>query len=162
MISDMRRKAIVFATQRHKAQLDKGGVPYITHPFAVASAVGHLGDDYFITGILHDVVEDTNTTLDDVERIFGKTIRDAVDSLTRRGPKSIGLRGAYPQQEKYVDFLQRSKANPIGQMVKIEDIKDNSRPHRVAQLPEDERGIVNRYRKALLELETPSSGMKLA
>ena len=154
-LSDRARKALVFAAEAHANQMDKGGAPYISHPVAVAVAAvatmcdqfEYFGvsmleyDDVFITGLLHDVVEDCGVSLDVIEKYFGKKVRDAVDGVTRRETPE--------QKELYFDFVRRSKLNPISHLIKIVDIEDNMRPERLNQLPESERGVVERYKKAL-------------
>jgi (p)ppGpp synthase/HD superfamily hydrolase len=64
-----------FATFAHDGQLRKSGEPYITHPVAVAAILAGLQPDVdtLLAGLLHDTVEDTNATLEDVEREFGGT-----------------------------------------------------------------------------------------
>jgi (p)ppGpp synthase/HD superfamily hydrolase len=64
--------------------------------------------------VLHDVVEDTEVTLDDLSSEFGHVVVEAIDALSRRG-----------KAERYVDFIARAKSNPISRMVKIADIEHN-------------------------------------
>ena len=137
------RQAIQFAAIRHKDQKDKAGKPYIAHCMRVALAVWHLGEDHFIAGILHDVVEDTATTLDEIEMLFGKNVRNAVDSVSRR---------EYPKKESYEDFVLRSKADPIGRLVKIADLYDNMSPERRPEPPVELDKKLERYEKALAVL----------
>ncbi len=80
------RKAFDFAVEAHKEQRRKTGEPYIYHPIAVAKIVANeigLGANSICAALLHDVVEDTNVSLEDIERIFGKTIAKIVDGLTK-------------------------------------------------------------------------------
>lgn len=80
------RKAFDFSVEAHKEQRRKTGEPYIYHPIAVAKIVANeigLGANSICAALLHDVVEDTKVTLDDIERIFGKTIAKIVDGLTK-------------------------------------------------------------------------------
>jgi (p)ppGpp synthase/HD superfamily hydrolase len=93
--------------------------------------------------MLHDTVEDTPTTLDEIEKLFGTTIRDAVDSVTRR---------EYPRKEPYDEFVRRSKANQIGRIVKISDVYDNMSPERRIEPPTDLAKKMERYERALAEL----------
>ncbi len=142
-LSSRVRQAIQFATLRHLGQKDKAGKPYIAHCFRVALGVWEYGEEHFIAAILHDTVEDTPTTLDEIEKLFGTTIRDAVDSVTRR---------EQPKKEPYDDFVLRSKANPIGRIVKISDVYDNMSPERRIEPPNDLAKKMERYEKALTEL----------
>jgi (p)ppGpp synthase/HD superfamily hydrolase len=142
-LSSRVRQAIQFATIRHLGQKDKAGKPYIAHVYRVALGVWGYGEDYFIAAMLHDTVEDTPTTLDEIEKIFGTVIRDAVDSVTRRET---------PKKEPYEDFVLRSKQNPIGRIVKISDVYDNMSPERRIEPPSDLAKKMERYKKALAEL----------
>ncbi len=137
------RQAIQFATLRHKDQKDKAGKPYIAHCYRVALSVWGFGEEYFIAAVLHDAVEDTGTTLDEVESLFGKPVRDAVDSVTRR---------EVPKKEPYEDFVLRSKANKIGRIVKIADVYDNMSPERRIEPPGEKQRKLERYENALAVL----------
>jgi (p)ppGpp synthase/HD superfamily hydrolase len=142
-LSSRVRQAIQFATIRHRDQKDKAGKPYIAHCFRVALAVWNCGEDYFIAAILHDTVEDTATTLDEIENLFGKSVRNAVDSVSRR---------EFPKKEPYDDFVLRSKADPIGRIVKIADLYDNMSPERRPEPPIELDKKLERYEKALAVL----------
>ena len=102
------------------------------------------GEDYFCAALLHDVIEDGNVKLDEIEKIWGKTIADAVDSVTRR---------TSPVKETYMELINRAANNPIGRIVKLADNADNSDPERIAALPKEQQFIVKRYRKARIVLE---------
>lgn len=78
-------KAIVFAARAHNKQFrKKGDIPYITHPFAVAFILQKQGcaDELVIAGLLHDTVEDTAVTFDDIEREFGAKVAALVKGCT--------------------------------------------------------------------------------
>lgn len=80
------RKAFDIAVDAHKDMRRKSGEPYIYHPIAVARITAEeigLGTTSIICGLLHDTVEDTDITLDDVERWFGKKVRKIIDGLTK-------------------------------------------------------------------------------
>jgi (p)ppGpp synthase/HD superfamily hydrolase len=142
-LSSRVRQAIQMAAVRHRDQRDKAGKPYIAHCMRVALAVWHLGEDYFIAAILHDTVEDTATTLDEIEAMFGRAVRNAVDSVSRR---------EYPRKEPYEEFVLRSKADPIGRLVKIADLYDNMSPERRPEPPFELDRKLERYEKALAVL----------
>src|SRR5208337_5544088 len=76
-------KAIAFAARAHAGQLDKCGVPYILHPLAVMDAVKNHGRLTQIIAVLHDVVEDTPVTLDEIRTEFGDEVADGVASVSR-------------------------------------------------------------------------------
>lgn len=79
------QKAIEFAKERHEGQARASGEPYYLHPVAVASILADmsLDDDTIITAILHDTVEDTETTLEELEKLFGKNVATLVDGVTK-------------------------------------------------------------------------------
>jgi (p)ppGpp synthase/HD superfamily hydrolase len=140
--------AVMFAAKRHKGQTDKSGEPYILHPLRVMMAVRetmqHQGFNahnpeyqYVIAGaVLHDVVEDTDTTLDEIEYKFGRKCRLVVDALTRR------------DGETYRDFIERVTVSYDAMLVKREDIRDNMDPRRVTE----KHSLYSRYAKALYRL----------
>ena len=80
------RKAFDVAVEAHKDMRRKSGEPYIYHPIAVAKICAEemgLGPTAIICALLHDTVEDTHITLDDVEELFGKTVAQIIDGLTK-------------------------------------------------------------------------------
>ena len=80
------RKAFDLAVNAHKDMRRKSGEPYIYHPIAVAHIAAKeigLGTTSIICALLHDVVEDTDYTLDDIEKIFGKKVSQIIDGLTK-------------------------------------------------------------------------------
>jgi len=80
-------KAYQYAKEQHKDQRRYSGEPYIMHPVAVARILFELGMDYqsVIAALLHDTVEDTNTSLDDVKNMFGEDVANLVDGVTKLG-----------------------------------------------------------------------------
>ncbi len=84
---DLINRAYVFAAHAHAGQIRASGDPYITHPLAVADILASLGMDEstVITGLLHDTVEDTSVTLEDIEHHFGADIARLVDGMTKIG-----------------------------------------------------------------------------
>lgn len=82
---DVVHKAYQYASHCHRNQQRRSGEPYITHPLAVANILTNLRLDLssVIAAVLHDTVEDTEATLDDIERQFGKDVRELVDGLTK-------------------------------------------------------------------------------
>jgi len=82
----MIRKAFDMALESHKDMRRKSGEPYIYHPIAVAQIAAEeigLGTTSIVCALLHDVVEDTDVTLDDIEREFGKKVTKIIDGLTK-------------------------------------------------------------------------------
>lgn len=110
-------KAIRIATTAHSGQRDKDGAPYITHPLRVVAAVE--GDDAKIIAILHDVIEDTSVTIDDLRRDgFSESLLNGVECVTHR------------REDPYTDYVVRCKNHPLARKVKLADLADNSRPER--------------------------------
>ena len=106
-------KAKEIAEHVHAGQVDKAGKPYIGHPAAVAGFVD--GEEEKAVAWLHDVVEDTETTLDDLRGYgFSDEIVEAVDCVTRR------------KGEDRSDYLARVKSNPLATVVKLADLRHNS------------------------------------
>ena len=127
-------RAIQLATIAHKDQVDKNGLPYIWHPLSVMRRVveaGYFYPNVMITAVLHDVVEDTEVGLLDIEGTFGYEIMKAVDAVSRR------------KDEKYRDFVLRAMLNPIGRIVKFHDIQDNLDPKRAVK--DKARHLTERY-----------------
>lgn len=127
-------KAISIATEAHEGQFDKAGFPYIAHPFRVMLRLHNEGAPEFLlcAAILHDTVEDTNVTLDDLTEIFGERIAEIVDTVSRR-------------DESYPEFIQRIKdsGDTAAIALKLADITDNTDPRR----PRIEK-LIERYEKA--------------
>jgi (p)ppGpp synthase/HD superfamily hydrolase len=130
--------AIILATNSHKDQLDKAGELYIFHPLRVMLKM--KTEDERIVAVLHDVLEDTKCSESTIDFFFGQEILDAVKSVTRIEK---------PVKETYFDFVKRSKLHPIGRKVKIADLEDNMSDERMAALPQDEKDIIKRYKKAM-------------
>ncbi len=94
MESDRIKKAVEFATRAHEGQLRKSGEPFINHPLAVKKILTEWGmdEDTIIAGTLHDTVEDTPVTLEDIKNEFGETVAFLVDGVTKLGAARSGMR----------------------------------------------------------------------
>ena len=114
---DIYRKALAFATEKHKGQFRVGGDAYITHPVTVAEYVRDMGYgiDYQITALFHDLLEDTDASEDEIKDLGGETVLEAVRLLT----KDKG----YVMAE-YVEAIQK---NEIAKVVKAADRLHNLR-----------------------------------
>ncbi len=91
-------KAYLFSEKAHEGQIRRSGEPYISHPLNVAGILAdlHLDIDTIITGLLHDTVEDTEVTLEDVRREFGDTVATLVDGVTKIG--LMNFRNSFDKQ----------------------------------------------------------------
>ena len=109
---------IQYATKKHKGQKDLSGQPYILHPLNLMLKMGN--DSERIVALLHDVIEDTDTTLLDLEIDLGLTdeMLVAIDLLTK------------DEKEDYMDMIKRIKKHPIARKVKIADLEHNMDFHR--------------------------------
>lgn len=122
----IRELAEAIARDAHVDQLDKSGHPYVDHPSRVAARV--RGDEILESiAWLHDVVEDTDVQLSDLEQRFPLEVTEAVDALTHRSG------------ETRADYYARVRRNPLALQVKYADIDDNTDPVRTAQLDEATR-----------------------
>lgn len=132
--------AIILAADKHRGQFDKGGSPYILHPLRVMQKA--KSDEERIVAVLHDVVEDTDVTLDELRGMgFDEHIVTAIDHLTRR------------DKETYNDFILRVKKNELATRVKLLDIEDNSDLSRLQEITEQDENRLRRYQKAVELLE---------
>lgn len=140
--------AEAIATHAHTGQVDKAGRPYIEHPRAVAAALDAAGHGPFAVqaGWLHDVVEDTDVTIDNLyDAGFNPFVVRAVESVTRRHRP-----GATP--EPYFNMIHRAAAHPLGRLVKIADNRHNF--GRLDHLQAQDREFLHkRYTRAYAILE---------
>lgn len=134
----------IIAKLAHFGQVDKAGNPYIDHPRTVARILHEqgCGDFCVMAGLLHDVVEDSVVTLDDLRELgYPPQVVNAVDSVTKR------------DGETYMNLIRRAAADPIGRLVKLADNQTNSDPERLALLTSDERQwFTQKYAKARVVL----------
>ena len=128
-------RAEKFAEEKHFGQFDRAGAPYIEHPRAVAAKVDT--DAEKIVAFLHDTVEDTNATLDEISVLFGSDIAEAVGCLTHR--KGV----------PYMDYVARLGGNEIARTVKLADLRHNSDYTRLEEIDEKARARINKYMAAL-------------
>lgn len=133
-------KALKIALNAHEGQKDKGGNPYILHPIAVMNNVETIEEK--IVAILHDVVEDTDITLEDLKiDNFSTEVIEAIDNLTRK------------YDESYNNFIKRCKENELSRKVKIADIKENMDLTRIPTPKEQDFKRLKKYEKALALLQ---------
>lgn len=113
MYTPMIKKALKLMYEKHKDQVDKAGMPYVLHPLTVASKM--TDENTTIVALLHDIVEDTNTSLEDlINEGFSKDIIDAISCLT------------HPDGVDYYDYVKQIGTNEIATKVKIADLEHNS------------------------------------
>jgi (p)ppGpp synthase/HD superfamily hydrolase len=130
--------AIVLATNAHRGQKDRNDEPYIMHPIRVMSQL--WGYDERMVAVLHDVIEDTEVTLDDLRRqSYPDHIVAAVDAISKR--KDI--------DEPYSTYILRVKENPLAAKVKIADLRDNANLDRLPGVEAYDLKRLDRYNRAL-------------
>ena len=133
------QQALAIAEDAHKGQVDKAGVAYIQHPLYVASLVeGELAKTI---ALLHDVVEDSAWTLEDL-RMEGlpEEVVQAVGILTKN------------RDESYEEYLMHVKQNPLARQVKLADLQHNSDLSRLTNVTEIDRKRAEKYRQAIVFL----------
>ena len=110
-------KALRFAYNAHHGQLDYNGIPYIFHPLHLAEQM----DDEIscCTALLHDVVEDTDYTLEDLRLEFPEEVVDVVALLTHDD-------NSEHNNADYFDYIRRIRSHPIAKKVKLADLAHNS------------------------------------
>jgi (p)ppGpp synthase/HD superfamily hydrolase len=127
--------AIGIAVEAHRGQKDRAGAPYILHPLRMMFRVQTEAER--MAAVLHDVVEDTDWTLDALrERGFPDEVVDAVDHLTRR------------DGESYDEFVTRAAAHPVARRVKLADLEDNMDVRRTGTLSDKDVERLGRYLRA--------------
>lgn len=133
-------KAIEIAREAHRGQLDKVGADYIGHPLRVMKMGRNL--DERIVGVLHDVVEDSHFTFEDLEKEgFDDKIINALHCVTKLS-----------ENEDYDAFIERCATNPLATAVKIHDLSDNLDVRRLYRLTENDISRTNKYLKAYQRL----------
>jgi len=121
-------------------QVDKAGVPYISHPLRLMHAVTSPYEQ--MAAVLHDVVEDTTINFDDLRLAgFPPEVVEAVAALTKR------------DDESRLDAAARAANNPIARVVKLAGVKDNMDLSRIANPTEKDYTRLREYEKVLVFLE---------
>ena len=130
------QQALAIAKDAHKGQVDKAGVDYIQHPLFVASLVeGELAKT---VALLHDVVEDSDWTLEDLRKEgLPEEVVQAVGILTKK------------RNENYEEYILRVKQNPLARQVKLADLQHNSDLSRLTTVTEIDRKRAAKYRQAI-------------
>ena len=138
--TDKTKKAMKLCFEAHKDQVDKSGMPYVFHPFHVAE---QMKDEVTtIVALLHDVVEDTKYTLDDIAaRGFGQDVVDALALMT------------HDKNVPYLEYVAKLKNNPVARAVKLADLAHNSDPTRLDVIDEKAKERFDKYKKAIAILE---------
>ena len=134
------KQALKLCFQAHRDQVDKSGLPYVFHPFHLAE---QMTDEYaVITALLHDVAEDTEYTLQDLEAMgYPAEVLEALRLLT------------HDPAVPYMDYVAAVKPNPIARAVKLADLRHNRDLSRLDAPDEKALARVQKYRAAIALLE---------
>ena len=138
--TNLTKKALKLCFEAHKEQVDKSGMPYVFHPFHLAEQM--TDEATTIVALLHDVVEDTELTFEDLEKQgFGEEIISALKLLTHN------------DDTPYMDYVAKIKNNKIATAVKLADLRHNSDLTRLDVVDEKALKRKEKYEKAIKLLE---------
>ena len=138
--TEQTKKAMKLCFEAHKDQVDKSGMPYVFHPFQLAEQM--TDEATTVTALLHDVVEDTDYTLNDLRAMgFPAEAVDAIAMMT------------HDPEVPYLDYVAKIKTNPVARAVKLADLRHNSDLSRLDTVDEKALERVEKYRRAIRLLE---------
>ena len=119
----MTKRALKLCFDAHKEQIDKSGMPYVFHPFHLAEQM--KDEDTTIVALLHDVVEDTDYTIEDLRKMgFDEKVLAAIELMTHQ------------DDVPYMEYVAAIKLNPIARAVKLADLRHNSDATRLDEMTE--------------------------
>ena len=138
--TSLTKRALRLCFEAHRDQRDKGGLPYVFHPFYLAE---QMEDELStVAALLHDVAEDTAWTLADLQAMgFPAEVLEALRLLT------------HDPAVPYLDYVAAVRRNPIARAVKLSDLRHNSDLTRLDAVDEAALARVEKYRKAIALLE---------
>lgn len=138
--TEMTKKAVNVMYQAHQGQMDKGGFPYCFHPYQVAQG---MDDEISCTcALLHDVVEDTDLTFEDLAEMgFPAEVISVLKLLTHQDGVS------------YMDYVRNLAGNPVARKVKLSDLHHNSDLSRINEVTEKDLERIGQYKEAIAFLE---------
>ena len=132
----MTKTALELCFKAHKDQKDKSGMPYVFHPFHLAEQMSD--EPTTVVALLHDVIEDTDYTLDDLAAMgFDGQVLDAIALMT------------HADGVPYMDYVAEIKKNPIARAVKLADLRHNSDMSRLDAPTERDLERAEKYRRAI-------------
>lgn len=138
--TEMTKKALHLSFDAHKDQVDKSGIPYVYHPFHLAEQME--SEETVTVALLHDVVEDTDYTIEDIIAMgFPKPVTDALALMT------------HDMIVPYMDYVAKIKTNPIAKAVKLADLRHNSDTSRLEYVDEKVLRRIRKYHDAIELLE---------
>lgn len=148
------KKAYTFSEKAHSGQIRRSGEPYISHPLGVAAILAdlHLDLSSIATGLLHDTVEDTAATLEDIEREFGKSIAELVDGVTKIS--KMKFRNTHEKQGENI----RKMIVAMGKDVRVVLVKLADRLHNMRTLNHMAPEKQARIAQETLDIYAPLAG----
>ena len=136
----MTKVALKLCFEAHKDQIDKSGMPYVFHPFHLAEQM--QDEETTIVALLHDLIEDTDYTIEDLREMgFGERVLAAIALMT------------HAPEVPYMDYVAQIKTNSIARAVKLADLRHNSDTTRLDVVDEKALQRVEKYAKAIEFLE---------
>ncbi len=148
------QKAYIFSARSHEGQTRLSGEPYLSHPLEVAYLMAQMGLDpvSVVCGLLHDTVEDTNTSLDDLDELFGEEVADIINGVTKISQISFDKK--IDQQAEYIRKMILAMAHDIRViLVKLADRLHNMRTLGYMK-PESQKRVA----RETLEIFAPLAG----
>ena len=140
MYTPMTKIALKLCFEAHKDQIDKSGMPYVFHPFHLAEQMAD--ENTTIVALLHDVIEDTEYTLDDLRKFgFAEDVLSAISLMT------------HADDVTYMEYVAKIKTNPIAKAVKLADLKHNSDLSRLDRITQTDEERAKKYKQAIELLE---------
>lgn len=134
------KTALRICFDTHRDQVDKSGLPYVFHPFHLAEQMPT--EEAVAVALLHDVAEDTDITLQDLETMgMPPAVLEALALLTHR------------KEEPYMDYVARVKGNPLARQVKLADLRHNADLSRLESPDAAAYARAEKYRAAIALLE---------
>ena len=130
------KKAMKIAFEAHKEQVDRGGLPYIYHPIHLAEQMDD--ENTICAALLHDVIEDSSVTLEELERAgFPDKVLGALRALV------------HDPKVPYMEYVAALRNDPIAAAVKLADLRHNSDLSRLDRVDERALARAEKYRKAI-------------
>ena len=143
--TDLTKKAIKLMFELHKNQKYKAGIPYVFHPWSVADSMDN--EISVAVALLHDVVEDTDITFDDLKKEgFPDDVVEVLMLLT------------HEDGVDYFDYVKALAPNPIARKVKLSDLRHNSDITRINEVTEKDLQRIEKYKKVIEYLENYEVG----
>ena len=141
--------AMKIAYEAHHGQVDKQGVPYIFHPIHLAEQMDT--EDSCVVALLHDVVEDTDVTFEDLAEYGFTDIQiEAIRLMTHETDPSLTT--DEERERDYLEYVKKIRDNPLAKKVKLADLEHNSDVSRLSLISQKEIMRNKKYEKAKMIL----------